>query len=214
MIDAMLKMIKIKIRNSLAYRAYIFFFDSIAWIRKRFESPSPHFVKQSCLIRNGFINASWVETGTYLGQTTELLSKNSKRVYSIEPSEALYLQAHRYFKNFSNVEILRGESEKILPKLLPQLSGDINFWLDGHYSEGITYKGAQTTPILDELECISENLHRFNNVCILIDDIRCFNPSLNEFSGYPSVNVLVNWSNRHNFFWKIEHDIFVMKNSR
>ena len=99
----------------------------------------------------------------------------------------------------------------VLPKLLPNLSGDINFWLDGHYSSGLTFKGDQECPIKDELDQIGNNLKRFKKVIILIDDIRCFLPN-NKFDKYPSINYLVDWSRKNNFNWIIEHDIFIMFN--
>jgi hypothetical protein len=71
------------------------------------------------------------------------------------------------------------------------LSGNLNFWLDGHYSDGITFKGDKDTPIVDELNHISMNLDRYNEVCVLIDDVRCFDPECPYvFTGYPTPAVL------------------------
>jgi|688.fasta_scaffold677371_1 hypothetical protein len=181
------------------------------WATRAYAAPSPHFIKEIVLLRNGFPNAIWVETGTYLGQTTKELAKHGLFVYSIEPEPTLYSNASAFFQSFSNVEILRGFSEEILPSLLPKLSGDINFWLDGHYSGGVTQKGPQDTPILDELSCIAGNLRNFGNVCVMIDDIRCFGSSLEEFASYPSLKTLVDWAEEHNLGWHIEHDIFIAK---
>ena len=109
------------------------------------------------------------------------------------------------------MEILNGTSEDVFPELLPRIAGDVNFWLDGHYSAGITFKGRQDTPILDELACISHHLERLGKVCVLIDDIRCFNPRMPEYSSYPSLDTLVAWATKHKLGWHIEHDIFVAK---
>ncbi len=84
-----------------------------------------------------------------MGHTTEVLSKNGLKVFSIEPEPTLYANAFKYFKKFNNVEILNGTREKIFPNLLSKLNGDVNFWLDGNYSAGITFKEAQDTPILE-----------------------------------------------------------------
>jgi hypothetical protein len=181
------------------------------WEARDYAVPSPHFIKQAVLLRNAFPNAKWIETGTYLGETTKKLSEHGAYVYSIEPEPTLYANAATYFKSYPNVEILKGLSEEIFPSLLPSLSGDINFWLDGHYSAGITHKGPQDTPILDELAHISSNLHHFGRVCVMIDDIRCFNPELDEYSAYPSLNMLVDWANQNRLNWHIEHDILVAK---
>jgi hypothetical protein len=185
--------------------------EIIIWGKCGYAAPSPHFIKQSILLRNALPNSIWVETGTYLGHTTKELCKHGSFVYSIEPEPTLYSNAVEYFKSYQNVEILKGLSEEIFPSLLPKLSGNINFWLDGHYSAGITHKGPKDTPILDELEHISENLNHLQKVCVMVDDIRCFNPDLVEYSAYPSLNVLVDWANKNGLSWHIEHDIFVAR---
>jgi hypothetical protein len=183
----------------------------IEWGKRGYAAPSPHPIKQTVLLRNSFRNAIWIETGTYHGATTKILSKYGTFVYSIEPEPTLYSNAADYFKAYTNVEILNGLSEEVFPTLLSQLSGDVNFWLDGHYSAGITHKGPQDTPILDELEQISINLKRFGKVCVMVDDIRCFNPALEEYSTYPTIDVLVAWANNNELVWHIEHDIFIAK---
>lgn len=179
-----------------------------AWRRRGFSSPSPFFVKHACLLRNGIPNATWVETGTYLGQTTQFLSSHAKMVYSIEPETRLFAEAKKRFALTPNIELINGLSEDILPELLPRLNGNVNFWLDGHYSSGVTFRGPQDTPILDELKCISHNMHRFDEFCVLIDDVRCFNPSLGEYSSYPALGELVNWAATNGLHWGIEQDIF------
>ncbi len=193
------------------YRLFSGIRDCLRWARRGYAAPSPHFIKQACLLRNGFPAATWVETGTFLGQTTELLSKYATRVYSIEPEPKLFSRAQQLFSNQQHVELLNGTSEEILPKLLPRISGDVNFWLDGHYSAGLTFKGVQDTPILDELACIGRYIDKLGKICVLVDDIRCFNPSLKEYASYPSLGTLVQWSTEHKLSWHIEHDIFVAR---
>lgn len=202
---------KTSIRNSYPYRIFSLLKDYKAWARRDFAAPSPHFIKQSCLIRNSHPNSTWIETGTYLGQTTKILSKYGAKVYSIEPEPTLFANARRYFYKNSNVEILNGTSESVLPDLLPKIRGNVNFWLDGHYSAGITFKGDRDTPILDELNCISENIAHFGKICVLVDDIRCFDPRQPEYSNYPKIDILVAWANKHGLVWHIEHDIFVAR---
>ena len=73
-------------------------------------------------------------------------------------------------KSYPNVEILKGLSEEVLPSLLPRLSGDINFWLDGHYSGGITGCGTNEFPIMEELESILQ--WNVKKEVIYIDDLR------------------------------------------
>lgn len=200
---------KIRLRNNPLYDVCIALREWIEWRKRQYAAPSPRAIKQACLLRNGFAAATWVETGTFLGQTTRFLSKHAQKVYSIEPEPALFAAARQRLRNYSNVEILNGTSETVFPKLLPKISGDVNFWLDGHYSGGVTYKGAADTPVIDELRVIGENLDRFGRVCVLIDDIRCFSSTNPEYAAYPPVDALVGWARDHDMQWHIEHDIFV-----
>ena len=185
--------------------------STIDWAQRGFASPSPIFVKHSCLKRNGYPNATWVETGTYLGETTSFLSKSARKVFSIEPEPALFSNAKLLFEKHKKVEIMYGASEDILPDLLPRINGDVNFWLDGHYSMGITFKGERDTPIIQELAAISDNFSHFDKICVLIDDVRCFNPQIDEYSTYPHIDTLIIWAKKHQLNWHIEHDIFVAK---
>lgn len=182
------------------------------WESRQYAAPSPHFIKLACLIRNSIPSATWVETGTYLGDTTEKLASVGNIVYSIEPESNLFENAKNRFRNWESVHIIKGVSECVLPKLLPGLSGDVCFWLDGHFSGGITYKGDQTTPILDELSCISEHMSHMDRVVIMIDDARCFSKITERDANYPPLDYLVEWARHNGCSWHIEHDIFFAKN--
>jgi hypothetical protein len=183
----------------------------VQWGQRGFEAPSPPFIKRIVLLRNSVPDSTWFETGTYMGDTTQFLARHSRMVYSLEPEPALFSNAKNLFKDRGNVQILNGTSEQILPDLLPKIAGNVSFWLDGHYSSGITFKGAQITPIADELNCIAKNLGHFNRVCVMIDDVRLFDPGQTGNAGYPSLEFLVNWAKDSNLKWHIEHDIFVAK---
>lgn len=207
------KNIGIFLRRLYFYRVFAFFRDFIQWVNRQYSAPSPYFIKKACLIRNGLPNSIWVETGTYLGETTEFISRHASKVYSIEPEPILFQKAKKYFKSFDHISILHGTSENIFPILLPKIKGNVNFWLDGHYSDGVTYQGSQDTPIIDELKNISKNLKQFKNVTIFIDDIRCFQSKKSKSSSYPSLDYLVRWAKQEQFLWHIEHDIFIAKKS-
>lgn len=185
----------------------------LAWYQSRYLPPSPLFVKRQVLWRNAIANATYVETGTYLGDTTNFLSKRFPQVISIEPETTLFKRAEKRFSDKQNVRILHGCSEDIFPTLLTELDGDVNFWLDGHYSGHNvwkTYKGKVDTPITSELSFIKENLNRLNQVAILIDDIRCFEED-NRLPDYPTLDYLVDWAREVGLSWHIEHDIFIAK---
>jgi hypothetical protein len=187
----------------------------LGWIQRDFGSPAPNFVKWSVLKRWGS-DATWIETGTYLGETTEFISKFAKKVVSIEPASELVGLARKKFSRQSNVSIAEGTSEEVLELTLSNLDEinkqDINFWLDGHYSEGITYLGDVECPVPEELSIIKDFIKPSYKVTILIDDVRSFSPTGETISGYPSLSYLVSWADENQLFWTIEHDIFIMTN--
>lgn len=180
------------------------------WRQRDFLENSPQVVKQKVFLKYGLKDAVWVETGTYFGSTTSYLSCFFPHVYTIEPEPGLYAAACKRFEG-KNVTVYNGVSEYIFPTLLPKLSGNVNFWLDGHYSAGITYKGEKDCPIEDELIEIEKNFDNFDKLTILIDDVRCFLPENSSYPDYPSIDYLVDWARRMNFYWRIEHDIFIMQ---
>lgn len=182
------------------------------WAKDEYCAPSPHFIKQACVLRNGKRGAQWVETGTFLGETTELLAEHGSHVTSLEPAKSLFDRASEKFKGYAKVTLLNAASEDAFPGLLAGLSGDVNFWLDGHYSAGDTFQGEKDTPIIEELNCIERHIGNFGKLAVLVDDVRCFNPHLAEYSQYPSLNFLVDWANKNNLNWHIEHDIFIARN--
>jgi hypothetical protein len=184
--------------------------DFNEWAYRKFEAPCPHVVKLCCLLRNNLPDATWVETGTLHGVTSEFLSHNAKFVYTIEPEISLFNNAKEKFKDKNNIQVINDISENALPNLLPTLSGNICFWLDGHNSGPNTFAGPNDTPLRQELDCISENLHRFNKVSILIDDIR-FCGKIHIYGEYPTLDELVDFARSNNLDWYIEHDIFVAK---
>jgi hypothetical protein len=183
------------------------------WRRRGFSSPSPNHVKHAVLLRNSYPNSIWIETGTFQGRTTEFLAGQGAYVYSIEPEPSLFSQASKNLSYCRNVKIIKGLSEDIFPVLLKEVSGRLNFWLDGHFSAGATHQGPQDTPILDELICISSNIGRYEGVCVFVDDIRLF-PIGDEESSYPPLKFLVAWAVDNGLIWHIEHDIFIARSSR
>ena len=210
----MTTIIKSYLRKTPLYRVIILlrlFRGFVRWRDDAYAAPSPYFVKAEVLLRNSLPNASWVETGTYLGDTTALLSKHGQFVYSIEPEPSLYTKAIERFQSSPNIKIVKGLSEEVFPNLLPKLSGNFNFWLDGHYSSGVTHKGPKDTPILDELASIALHMKNFTNISVMIDDIRCFNPTISEFSTYPQLKQIVDWAEENKLVWHIEHDIFIAR---
>lgn len=172
--------------------------EKLEWANRRFAPPSPNYIKKDILYRNGLPNATWVETGTFMGDTAAFLAQHANMVYTIEPDNSLYDKARLRFILDPKIKPIYGTSEEIFPSLLPTLKGPINFWLDGHFSGGFTHKGPTDCPIRDELFSIEKNISHFEKAVILIDDVRCFNPSIEEYSDYPDLNFLVDWARNNN----------------
>ena len=180
------------------------------WGKRNFLEHSPQSIKEFVFEKYGIVNAPWVETGTFQGITTNFLRERYPHVHSIEPEIMLYNAAQKRFSG-KNVTLYNNVSEKVFPNLLKSLSGDVNFWLDGHNSEGVTFKGEKNCPVVDELNAIEVNLSNFNQITILIDDVRCFLPVNSEHPDYPSIDYLVDWARRLDMYWRIEHDIFIIQ---
>ena len=100
------------------------------------------------------------------------MKKDFDRIYSIELNQELVEKAKLRFKNESHIELIHGDSGIELKKLIAKINQPALFWLDGHYSAGITARGDKDTPILEELEHILNAPDRGH--VILIDDARCF----------------------------------------
>jgi hypothetical protein len=186
--------------------------EFFAWWKRDFRSPAPHSVKMSILGTAKDVHV-WVETGTFMGRTTKILAQNSSRVISIEPSTELAARAAKLFVNSRNIEIVNGLSEVELEPILetlPASSLNIAFWLDGHYSEGITHLGPIETPIIQELKIITSKLQKFHNVTVFIDDFRCF---VSQQKDYPATSFLSEWATSNNLKWSVEHDIFIARKS-
>jgi hypothetical protein len=182
----------------------------LLWVYQDFNLPAPQRVKTRVLQRNAFIEGNWIETGTYLGDTTRFLAKTFPNliVTSLEPDFTLFSFNKSRLSKFHNIKLVNSTSENSLSDLVSNETGTLNFWLDGHFSGDITFKGQIYSPILEELNIIERNISRLK-VCVFIDDIRDFTGD--EQTGYPSKNKLVDWANRNNCEWHIEMDIFIAK---
>jgi hypothetical protein len=180
----------------------------IRWILQGAPSPAPVRVKRKVLLRNASTESTWIETGTYFGETASYLAKRNvaKNVISLEPSPELYRFAQNKWRKIHNLQILNESSESGFAKVIQGLSGNINFWLDGHNSGDITFLGEHISPIEYELGVIADNLKRLGSVTIFIDDIRLFNGK----DGYPKKEHLVEWALDRELQWRIEHDIFII----
>ncbi|BDC34783.1 hypothetical protein Noda2021_07410 [Candidatus Dependentiae bacterium Noda2021] len=127
---------------------------------------------------------TFVETGTYNGDTTACAAPIFKQVHTIELSSHFHARACERFAQQTNVAVHLGDSQYVLPQLLPELADHkMLFWLDGHYSAGTTAKGETNTPILQELDAI--HAAGITDAVIMIDDIRFFQVPAQDASHTP-----------------------------
>jgi len=156
------------------------------WNRKGNPIPVPDVVKQRAVKKYAkiFSVETFIETGTYLGDMVNAVMDTFNKIYSIELDKTLYEQAKKKFSKHHNISILHGDSSKVLPVILADIREPCLFWLDGHYSGGITAKGDFNTPIIQELNCILD--HTIRGHVILIDDAREFN----GYNDYPTLEEL------------------------
>jgi hypothetical protein len=167
--------------------------------------PPPHIVKQITIAyyQKKYSISTLIETGTYIGDMIEAQKKRFKRIFTIELSSVLYEKAKSRFAYDKNIVLLHGNSGQVLPNLLKEINEPAIFWLDGHYSGGITAKGTKDCPILEELKAIFEN-SKFENV-LLIDDARLFI----DKADYPSIGKLNDYirSKNKSYEMEIKNDI-------
>ena len=155
------------------------------WRRGRLNHV-PHYLKRDILrhYARRYRLRSFVETGTYFGEMVNALKGEFEQIQSIELNEFLFERAKRRFMNYSHIRILHGNSASMLPLALASVKQPTLFWLDAHYSGGITACGDQHSPIFLELHHIFH--HPIRGHVIVIDDARLFGTD----SAYPTLEQL------------------------
>jgi virginiamycin A acetyltransferase len=175
------------------------------WVKNGRPVPSPPSVKQATIKDYARLHGTttFVETGTFLGDTTTACLDSFERLITIELDEQLFNNAVAKFSQHKKVSVYRGDSGHVLAEVLPGISEPTLFWLDGHYSDGFTAKGSLNTPILNELKHVFA--HPIKNHTILIDDARCFTGE----DDYPTVDYLREFVHKHdgNLIFSVDDDI-------
>jgi hypothetical protein len=153
----------------------------IEWEQNGKPYPPPKLVKQSIIrsIAQQNQHAVLVETGTYKGHMVYAQFPFFKAIHSIELGKDIYEAAVSKFKNYPNVFLYNGDSGVVLKDIVPKMTEACIFWLDAHYSAGITARGILDCPIHAELETIAKSPYKHS---ILIDDAADFTGQ----DGYPT----------------------------
>jgi hypothetical protein len=148
----------------------------------------PHIVKQRMLLSHAktFHTSTLIETGTFLGDMIYAMKDEFKDIYSVELSDEFHNRAKLAFNDFPHIHLVAGDSATALAGVLSGIEERCLFWLDGHYSGGITAMADSWSPINAEIETILR--HPVKDHVILIDDANAFDGK----HGYPTMFELYN----------------------
>jgi hypothetical protein len=162
--------------------------------------------------------AVWIETGTFRGDTTLVLSRHAAMVHTIEPQPVIHTAACQRFEQVANIKCHLGESERMLPCVISEILREhatsqvpVRIFLDGHDSGGQTYSGKISTPVRQELEIIKTTLHHWLDLMIFIDDARLFK---GPPSDYPSEAEVLTWAKTMNLSMRKDHDMYILARER
>ena len=158
------------------------------WEKSGIRLAPPHLFKQNVLRKYAkkFNLRVLVESGTCYADMVEAMKNEFDRIYSVEVSPYLYGKCLKRFGKLKHITLLQGDSGVILKSIMEKIDQPALFYLDGHYSGGMSSKGAKETPICEELHAILR-AKPLNHV-IVIDDARCFGAD----PDYPSLEELRN----------------------
>jgi hypothetical protein len=167
--------------------------------------PPPNVFKQETVkaYAKRFSLAVLVETGTFMGDMIYNTRHVFEQIHSVELDNVLYANAVRRFRRYSHIHLWHGDSNDVLPQILKQLNWPALFWLDAHYSAGITARGLLDTPIVQEIRHIAQHTNRSH--VLLIDDAREFGTA----KDYPTLDELNSLITGLNPRWRmlVEDDI-------
>jgi hypothetical protein len=185
------------------YYSKFFIKEHEEWEQNGKRLPVSNLTKQQALreFQKRYGLKTLVETGTYLGDTLYALSDSFDQLYSIELSQYYYNLARKRFRKIPKIHLLQGDSGLVLKQLLPTLDAPAIFWLDGHYSGGLTAKGEKECPVFEELTPIFSS--PFQHL-IFIDDARLFIGK----NDYPTVEEMKDFvkSHKRSYNLSIEND--------
>lgn len=182
------------------------------WIKKGSPIPPPAHLKKQLMkdYAKKHKATCFIETGTFMGDTTNEMKDFFEKVDSIELDTKLANRAKKRFENDKNVTIWQGDSGEVINKyleLMPKTAIGF-FYLDGHFSGGITAKADINTPISKELVAIYKHS---NKHVIFIDDARNFFNNAEDYPPYEDLIQQVKGYNK-NVNIHIELDMIIIVN--
>ena len=124
------------------------------WIAAGSPIPPCHAVKKITIesYQQKYNYSILIETGTYQGDMIISQYNNFQEIHSIELADYYYQKALKRFRKYSKIHLHKGDSSVVLSEVIKAIDKPVIFWLDGHYSGGLTAKGDSECPIWGELE--------------------------------------------------------------
>ena len=163
------------------------------------EGPAPASVKHRIVKRYAKAHdlKVFIETGTFFGDMIESVRGEFDETHSIELDLTLHRKACKRFANAPSVQLHCGDSGRVLPDLVTRLNQPALFWLDAHWSKGVTARGELDTPISAELAAVMD--HGVERHIVLIDDARLFGVA----QDYPTIEEIRIAVGEHKPDWEV-----------
>lgn len=108
----------------------------------------PQLLQWTLEIAKRYNLTTFLETGTYLGWTSKIVSNYFEKVITIENNYQYYLEAVENLKENKNCYLYHGSSYEVMDKILKEGDDKIFFFLDAHWYEEL--------PLLNELKIIKD----------------------------------------------------------
>lgn len=179
--------------------------------RRHGTPPAPRSIKVSAIRTFAPGRDTFVETGTFYGDTLAAVQDDFERLISIELHPRLARRAARRFGHTPRVRIVQGDSSDQLEAILREVGGPAVIWLDGHYSGMLTARGESgDTPVLRELDAVLRAGTSAD--AILVDDARLFGTD----PAYPTIDQVAERMKaaRPHCVVRVEDDIIQMTRRR
>lgn len=165
-------------------------------------------------LRTALPITTFVETGTFEGETITRVRPYFDEIHSIELSDLYFASAVKTFASDHGVHLHHGDSPDVLAKLRPALAArPVLYWLDAHWCNVDDSTGSEMSecPLLAELDALEE----LNEASVLIiDDARLFlatPPYPHDISNWPRLGEVLqklsSLGGRHQIM--IVNDVFI-----
>ena len=143
------------------------------------------------LLKEKFNINTFVEAGTFYGNTAVWASSCFFEVITIEYSKELYQNSVSNFGDIKNINFIYGDSRSHINQIITKLDQVAIFWLDSHWCGEDSYGENDQCPIIEEINIIN---HSIKDHFIFIDDARLFlapPPDPCDMNQWPTIDQII-----------------------